>query len=566
MPVSIQGLTIPNPNARASGNNLAATGGDTYYRTFWGQWEAANDLPNATNNSATGRAYANLAPGDTAWAQAPAGLYVCTDRGTDGGGDATWSFVSGSAAAGELHLYVDSVAGDDTNDGLTSGTAKATFDACLALAPTDLQADVFVHIAGSADYNASSLSRRFSTANGSLVIAGDDVVEIDTGTFDGADAAAISFTDSTKSWTVDEHVGRTMEVLGSYCTIIQNTATTLFLAGYSYTAAPAGNGEAYRIFEPACRLLVDPEGGIGGSSTPHTGLQELEFPGALIPGNAHNVVIANVKLGFQPGGFFISTHGSLALCGGVDVEEWLFCGGDTMVGINTYPMLTIESADEVAGWGWGAHFRSFLNPQKTFVGAGVVGRDAMYAGGSNTLLPGSMTLISGRSLLAGSANGAALSARPGTVVYAGINNSSSSRHRFLVLGTGTQTDAITASPGGTVVIGDSFDLPGDGWCTNALRAQGGTILIDTNNNGPASVQRGIDATTRVAVVEAGGRLIIENNGALLLAGGVNTDAIAVGATPTLVTTGASGGLTTAGDTVEDAGSVVCRILRDQSGN
>lgn len=561
MPVAIHGLTIPLPNAAAEGNNPAARNGDLTNRTFWGRWALAADLPNATNNAASRSAYTNLASGDTAWAQSPTGLYVCIDRGTEGGSDAVWRRLPDADVLGtERHIYVDSATGDDSNDG-SSGSPKETFNAAFAEVPTVLGADVFIHLVGTADYLATALVRKVACVSGSLYIVGDDVDVVDTGTFTGAVEDDISFTDSTKSWTVDEHVGRTLEVLGSYCTIIQNTATTLYLAGYAGYSFPAGTGETYQIFQPACRILVDPDRGIGGNACALPGTQPFDSPPSIEPGGNHNVILGNVKVDTEVGGFYVVTGGSVSFVAGVEIEKTALCGGRTLVGLNTHPILTIPNVDSVAGYGWGAHFRSELNYLDSLTAAGLVVRDKLYPIGGNTSVPATVCIISGRSLMAGSTVQPAVAVRSGSSIYLGKANGTGARQRFLVLGTGTMTNAIAVAPGASLTIGDAFHCPGNGWCTNAVRVQGGSLVIDINHYSVAGIFRGIDATTRAIVVEAGGSLVVENDAINVLAAGSNTSAIAVGTTPTLITTGAAGGLATSGATVVDAGSVVSRVSR-----
>jgi len=102
----------------------------TKFHAYWGIYDNAPNLPNATGNPLTGNAYTALEPGDTAYllTGGPAGLpatFVCTSAGTAGGGDAVW--VPVAMAAGFVPNTRQVIAGA----GLTGGgdlSADRTFD------------------------------------------------------------------------------------------------------------------------------------------------------------------------------------------------------------------------------------------------------------------------------------------------------------------------------------------------------------------------------------------------------------------------------------------------------
>lgn len=93
----VDGLTIP-PNAVATPDDPAAHIEELQAHLFWGRYEVAADLPNATNNAASAPAYDLMRPGDLACAGEWAEVYQLITRGTSGGSDAVWE-VAGSSYA-----------------------------------------------------------------------------------------------------------------------------------------------------------------------------------------------------------------------------------------------------------------------------------------------------------------------------------------------------------------------------------------------------------------------------------------------------------------------------------
>lgn len=92
------GLAV-GPNAPGNVNNPAALAVELQVHHFWGRYNLITQLPNVGTvdgvavvgaNAASAPAYAKMAPGDLAFAQATNRLYVLIDRGTLAGNDAVW--------------------------------------------------------------------------------------------------------------------------------------------------------------------------------------------------------------------------------------------------------------------------------------------------------------------------------------------------------------------------------------------------------------------------------------------------------------------------------------------
>ena len=81
-------MAFRTPNASGltvAPSNPEALGGHSY----WGEYAAATQLPNAAANAAQDPAFSLLQAGDTAFV-AGGTLYTCTNPGTLNGADATW--------------------------------------------------------------------------------------------------------------------------------------------------------------------------------------------------------------------------------------------------------------------------------------------------------------------------------------------------------------------------------------------------------------------------------------------------------------------------------------------
>jgi len=110
---------------------------------YWGSYASSSLLPNASGNPISGGVFAALEAGDDAYV--PTGgsghRWTCTNPGTDGGGDATWTQGAGggSGTTTQERSYVPVGAGNNqnTNIGLDSvggsGASARTFDPTSAV-------------------------------------------------------------------------------------------------------------------------------------------------------------------------------------------------------------------------------------------------------------------------------------------------------------------------------------------------------------------------------------------------------------------------------------------------
>lgn len=105
------GLTLA-PDGAGDANNPPADDQELQQGRWWGRWTVATNLPNGTNNPATGPAYGAMRPGDEAFVESGANLHKLGDRGTSGGGDAVWT---AQAPAGILERWYP--AETSANDG-----------------------------------------------------------------------------------------------------------------------------------------------------------------------------------------------------------------------------------------------------------------------------------------------------------------------------------------------------------------------------------------------------------------------------------------------------------------
>lgn len=157
-----------------------------------------------------------------------------------------------SQSFGELHLYADGTSGDDANDGLSVASPKATLQAVFDLVPDQINHNTCIHLAGTFDISsATSLVVNFnrSLLNGILLIDGGAtfyVLDDNTGSNYTADAdkhGTYFLGDDAASWTVDEWMGYTVEIMsgalaGQYRTIKSNTANTIYVT-YPFTSSGA---------------------------------------------------------------------------------------------------------------------------------------------------------------------------------------------------------------------------------------------------------------------------------------------------------------------------------------
>ncbi len=183
-----------------------ATRSPTENHSYWGSFADAASLPLGD---------ARLQAGDTAYAQAEAGLYVY-----DG---AAWQAVGGGGGgavfAGALTVYVDPTNGTDAPGGGTLGSPYATINYAYS------------QITSLGEPPASS-----------------------SGTATGAQTST-TLQDTSKSWTVNQYAGYTVALLGGTgsgqtATVLSNTATTLTIST-TWATTPVNASTTYMLYSPA---------------------------------------------------------------------------------------------------------------------------------------------------------------------------------------------------------------------------------------------------------------------------------------------------------------------------
>ena len=150
-----------------------------------------------------------------------------------GSGTTDWLLLSGGSVTSEDLTYYVRSGGDDTDDGLTVGTALATVEEALSRIPRYILHTMVIDIGqGNFDgFDVSSFTIIFPT--GSLEIVGElDNPTLTTGTVSGTATGGSTSTlvDSGQSWTVDELRGMLLLVNGEYRKVRENTSDTINMA------------------------------------------------------------------------------------------------------------------------------------------------------------------------------------------------------------------------------------------------------------------------------------------------------------------------------------------------
>ena len=142
-------------------------------------------------------------------------------------------------------LYVRS-AGDDTNDGLTEGSALASIQAAIDKIPKLVLHEVVINV-GAGAFDAFAINSR--VVEGSLTIQGVlGNPSLTTGTTSGTatGGSTTSLDDSGQGWTEDDLVGNFLLVGGSRKVICSNTDTHIDVIGYFDAST---DGKSYEIQE-----------------------------------------------------------------------------------------------------------------------------------------------------------------------------------------------------------------------------------------------------------------------------------------------------------------------------
>lgn len=219
-------------------------------------------------------------------ANAPLGSFFLRATGTvlykkNSSSPGTWEIVGGGGTdtteTVDRTLYVDAATGNDSNDGLTPGTALLTIAAARARVFTDIAADITIKLAAGTYTEYISDFRNFRadpvTGKASLLFEGDfadftPATGPASGTFDvsfGTPYIPNTAVLTGATWTVDNLKGAFVEVLsgteiGKRFPIASNTASTLDIGGPANTASAFGTnialqGIAFKFVKPSVVLL-----------------------------------------------------------------------------------------------------------------------------------------------------------------------------------------------------------------------------------------------------------------------------------------------------------------------
>jgi hypothetical protein len=165
-----------------------------------------------------------------------------------------------TVTSAELHLYANSVTGDDNNDGLSALRAKATLDGVLALVPDVVKHNTMVHLSGTFTMTDNLNFSWHVYENVRLIITGETEWE-DTGegilTTTAGDETGLDV--SGAGWAADEHAGHFIVVLAGDAAgearMIQANDSDTVEPIKDFSVDPRGSGEAtFRIAKPSTKI------------------------------------------------------------------------------------------------------------------------------------------------------------------------------------------------------------------------------------------------------------------------------------------------------------------------
>jgi hypothetical protein len=176
-----------------------------------------------------------------------------------------------SKTTAELHVYANSVTGNDSNNGLTSGTPKLTLNAVLALVPDIIAHNTVVHLSGTFNEASVTFTRfvenLFGGATNTIYLVIDGGTDL-TPFADNGGAGWVStsgtiadVTVAAAGWAVDAYKGYILEVtagpcIGQHRMIQGNTADTITpCRNFSVDCDDGGvNHTTFKISRPATTL------------------------------------------------------------------------------------------------------------------------------------------------------------------------------------------------------------------------------------------------------------------------------------------------------------------------
>lgn len=277
-----------------------------------------------------------------------------------------------------IDLYVRDVDGDDTNDGLTTGTPLQTIQAAIDRVPFQNNHRVTIHVG---DHSGSGYPfPRFGVRS-----YGDDffVVGDGGGTGDGftetlAEEASTTGTDETKvvsstgGHTVDEFVGHTVVFTSGACNgyrrmVHSNTATDiLFVTDTDINGNSPSSGDTFKIVRPS--VVINAGSGLststilksaGGSARGFTSVD------TSLPGGSLVLAQLNITSAIQMGLSFDDVETCLL---GVEMDNTsgsrfdlhfgncaAFFGTDNSVGHSTKVATALGAPDNAAWTGYGVY-------------------------------------------------------------------------------------------------------------------------------------------------------------------------------------------------------------------
>jgi len=166
--------------------------------------------------------------------------------------------------------YYVRTTGNDSNDGLTVGTALLTIQAAIDKLPIQIRTAITIDV-GPGTFTGFSLDGRVQVtgqAGSSLTITGANFINYTpvgggtgSGTFNSGTGDFRTGGDSTQSWAVNALRGKICYVNGVYQIVRKNTVTTLELVGAS---ASTLNGKTYQIMNWSTILNAVPSESVLG--------------------------------------------------------------------------------------------------------------------------------------------------------------------------------------------------------------------------------------------------------------------------------------------------------------
>jgi hypothetical protein len=145
-------------------------------------------------------------------------------------------------SSGDMEFFVDSVAGNDANDGLSWATAKQTLQAGFNLVPYVISSPppnyytVVLHLKGTFTLDGSETCEHLVQFNGRVLITGtDDVVIVDDNggsNYTATSSSASSLGVAGTPWATDNRIGLIVQILsgpaaGQSRTVQKNTTNSL---------------------------------------------------------------------------------------------------------------------------------------------------------------------------------------------------------------------------------------------------------------------------------------------------------------------------------------------------